>query len=309
MQQALISQNCPIPMEVLSIKHFLLPASIASTLFHCISRAMKLKVGPMPLDLEDPAMTTFKALAYIQNIRSIDAEHSLPQADSIGWIMKAMQRHSEAEGKDKVDGTGEKVSRALNLYEKLLSNGSIGRRASVLPDYSHQDWERMSLFKASERSDGSVSHWASPPLQDRMKIYVEAARKMAADAFSSDEKAPSYIVDISCTGYRAPTPVQELLLDKGWEQKTRLLKIGHMGCYASVPGVHLAVQMAQSIPEDAQVSVLSTELCTLHLNPLAQDPDQIVSNILFADGCARIDVGTAKKKSSLAFIDHYEAIV
>ncbi|RYZ49426.1 MAG: hypothetical protein EOP07_24480 [Proteobacteria bacterium] len=167
----------------------------------------------------------------------------------------------------------------------------------------------MSLFKASERSDGSVSHWASPPLQDRMKIYVEAARKMAADAFSSDEKAPSYIVDISCTGYRAPTPVQELLLDKGWEQKTRLLKIGHMGCYASVPGVHLAVQMAQSIPEDAQVSVLSTELCTLHLNPLAQDPDQIVSNILFADGCARIDVGTAKKKSSLAFIDHYEAIV
>jgi predicted naringenin-chalcone synthase len=257
----------------------------------------------MPLDLEDQTMTTFKALAYIQNIRSIAAEHSMPQPESIAWIMKALQKSSEG------SENGDKVSRALNLYEKLLNNESIRHRRSVLPDYMHQDWERMTLFKPSVRSDGSASHWTSPPLQDRMKLYVNAARQMAREAFSNEEKAPAYIVDVSCTGYRAPTPVQELVLEKGWEQKTRLLKIGHMGCYASVPGVHLAVQMAQSIPKDAQVSVLSTEICTLHLNPLAQDPDQIVSNILFADGCARIDVGLDKKMGSLAFLDHYEAII
>ncbi len=246
-------------------------------------------------------MALLKPLAFIHKIQSISAPYRLPQSETIAWLMKALQKNAEA--------NGESVSRALNLYERLLSNDSIKSRGSVLVDYTHNDWENMRLFKPSVRSDGSLAPRSAPPLQDRMNIYVEAANSMAREAFDPSEEAPAYIIDISCTGYRAPFPLQGMVLEYGWEKQSRLLKIGHMGCYASVPGVHMAVQMAQNVAPEATVSVLSTELCSLHLDPMAKDPDQIVSNVLFADGCARINIGRQAKRGSLAFIAHYEALV
>lgn len=244
-------------------------------------------------------MSTPKPIAYLQDIRSIDAPYRLPQAQTIRWLMRVLQRSAD----------GEAASRALNLYERLLNNDSIGERGSVLPDYMHESWDEMLLYKASTRSDGSISPWSAPPLQDRMRFYIEAASRMAREAFEATVQAPAYLIDISCTGYRAPYPLQGLVLEKGWEQRTRLLKIGHMGCYASVPGIHLGAQMAQSIAQDDRVSLLSTELCSLHLDPLAHDPDQIVSNVLFADGCARMDIGRQSKPGDLGILAHYEALV
>ncbi|MBC7661089.1 MAG: hypothetical protein H7249_15430 [Chitinophagaceae bacterium] len=244
-------------------------------------------------------MSTVEPIAYIQKIESIPTPYQMTQGESIGWIMRALQR----------DGTDEQRSKALNLYERLLGNDNIQARGSVLVDFKKTAWDEMTLFKESVRSDRSVSPWYAPPLQDRMKIYVDAAQTMARSAFAATTKAPKYIVDISCTGYRAPYPAQMLLLEKGWENQTRLLKLGHMGCYASIPGVHMGAQLTRSVALDETVSVLSTELCTLHLDPLATDPDQVVSNILFADGCARMDLGRKETPNALALVAHYEAIV
>ncbi|MBC7661735.1 MAG: hypothetical protein H7249_18730 [Chitinophagaceae bacterium] len=244
-------------------------------------------------------MSIRQPLAYIQKIDSIPAPYQLSQSETIGWIMRALQR---------VESTPERI-KALNLYERLLGNENILTRGSVLADYQRSDWASMSLFRDSIRTDGSVSPWFAPPLQDRMKIYVEAAQIMARKAFESTAVPPKYIIDISCTGYRAPYPVQMLAMERGWENQTRLLKIGHMGCYASVPGIHLGAQLTRSIEMDETVSVLSTEFCTLHLDPLATDADQVVSNMLFADGCARMDLGLKAMPGSLALLSHYEALV
>lgn len=244
-------------------------------------------------------MKTLEPIAYINKIHSILPAYNMPQGESIGWIMKALQK-----GPSSVE-----ASKALNLYERLLTKDNISNRNSVLVDFKRTDWEDMSLFKVSRRSDGSESPWYAPPLQDRMKIYVDSAQDMARRAFSEVAQAPRYIVDISCTGYRAPYPAQMLLLEKNWQDQTSLLKIGHMGCYASVPGLHMAARMSQSIGADETVSVLSTELCTLHLDPLATDPDQVVSNILFADGCSHMQIGRNAERDSLALLAHYESIV
>ncbi|RYZ89588.1 MAG: hypothetical protein EOP04_06415 [Proteobacteria bacterium] len=244
-------------------------------------------------------MSMPKPIAFIHEIQSIPTPYQMQQAESISWIMRALQR---SEG-------GPEQAKALNLYERMLSNENIVSRGSVLSDYKHSSWDEMSLFKESVRSDASVSPWFAPPLQDRMKIYVDAADTMARKAFAETSQAPKYIVDISCTGYRAPYTAQMLVLEKCWEKQTRLLKIGHMGCYASVPGIHMGAQLASSLGADEIVSVLSTELCTLHLDPLATDADQVVSNILFADGCAKMNVASNPKPNSLALIAHYEALV
>lgn len=244
-------------------------------------------------------MPTAEPLAYIQSIRSIPAPFRATQKEGIGWLMRALQRAGSTDAR----------SRALNLYERLMGNDNILSRGSVLEDYQKTSWDDMRLYKESLRSDGSVSPWYAPPLQDRMAIYVDAALTMARTAFDELASPPAYIVDISCTGYRAPYPLQQVVLEKGWENQSRLLKIGHMGCYASVPGVHLGAQLTRALESGQTLSVLSTELCSLHLDPLATDSDQVVSNILFADGCAHMILGREKTRNSLALLAHYEAMI
>lgn len=238
-----------------------------------------------------------QAIATLRQVTSVPAAYTVKQEDGIHWIMKALQRSTQD------------VSKALNLYERLLPNDNIATRGTVLEDYTHQNWESMQLYRPSVRDDGSKTEWWSPPLQDRMKLYVDAASEMAHRAFSAEEKAPAYIIDISCTGYRAPYPLQSLVLKHSWENQTKLLKIGHMGCYASVPSLHMGAQLVRNLPADQTLSLLSTELCSLHLDPLATDADQIVSNILFADGCARMDLSREPAAGGLDFYAHYEALV
>jgi predicted naringenin-chalcone synthase len=244
-----------------------------------------------------PMSSIRQPIASLHSVHSIPAPYRIKQQDGIHWIMKALQRSSN------------ESSRALNLYERLLANDSIAYRSTVLSDYTHQDWDRMRLFKPSIRDDRSPTPWWAPPLQDRMEHFVHSADSMAREAFAPATKAPAYLIDISCTGYRAPYPLQGLVLDRGWQDRTRLLKIGHMGCYASVPSLHMAAQIARTLSVDETVSLLSTELCSLHLDPFATDPDQVVSNVLFADGCARMDVGVEPQADSLDLYAHYEAIV
>ena len=60
--------------------------------------------------------------------------------------------------------------------------------------------------------------------------------------------------------------------------------IGFMGCYAAINALKTARHIVRSEP-DAKVLVLSLELCTLHMQE-TQELEQILSFLLFADGCS-----------------------
>ena len=60
--------------------------------------------------------------------------------------------------------------------------------------------------------------------------------------------------------------------------------IGFMGCYAAINALKAARHIVRSEPE-AKVLILSLELCSLHLKE-TQDLEQVLSFLLFADGCA-----------------------
>jgi predicted naringenin-chalcone synthase len=60
--------------------------------------------------------------------------------------------------------------------------------------------------------------------------------------------------------------------------------IGFMGCYAAINALKLARHVVRSEPQ-AQVLVVNLELCTLHLKETT-DMEQILSFLLFGDGCA-----------------------
>jgi alpha-pyrone synthase len=62
-----------------------------------------------------------------------------------------------------------------------------------------------------------------------------------------------------------------------------------MGCYAGINALKAAHHIVRSEPE-AKVLVLNLELCSLHLKE-TQDLEQMLSFLLFADGCAACLVG------------------
>jgi predicted naringenin-chalcone synthase len=62
--------------------------------------------------------------------------------------------------------------------------------------------------------------------------------------------------------------------------------VNFMGCYAAIHALKMADMICKSAPE-AKVLIVSTELCTLHLQK-EPTPDNLSSGLLFGDGSAAV---------------------
>ena len=233
-------------------------------------------------------------------------------------------------------GTPE-ATRARRLYDLLGRQSTVESRATALEDYTHQDWDRMELFAAPASGDGQAGparDWARPSLEERMAVFDRTALRVAREAFAEDADAPDMIAQVSCTGYRSPTAVQRVALERGWTETSRLLHIGHMGCYAALPALATAADAVAALaarralapasgedaaPEaDATAAVLLAEMCTLHHRVEATEPEVVVQQCLFADGAARLSVSAQPPEASgdgapaarpFALLGHHEALV
>jgi alpha-pyrone synthase len=88
----------------------------------------------------------------------------------------------------------------------------------------------------------------------------------------------------TCTGFFAPgldlQLIERLSLDRTIERTV----IGFMGCSAAINALKVARHIVRSQP-DARILVVCLELCTLHLQE-TDDLEQVLSFLIFADGCA-----------------------
>ena len=89
---------------------------------------------------------------------------------------------------------------------------------------------------------------------------------------------------VSCTGYATPGLDILLARDAGMRPDVQRLHIGHMGCYAAIPGLFAVGDAAAA--RGATTVLLSVELTTLHVQPPARDLEQIVAHALFGDAAA-----------------------
>ena len=235
----------------------------------------------------------------------------MAQADGVAWMKAALQRVAESQPVPD-------LARALRFYDLLARQSHIDSRVTCLEDYTHQDWDRMRVHTAPHAGDGQapegVAPWFRAPLDGRREVFAETALAVARQAFEDDTAAPDALVQVSCTGYDSPNAVQRVAVEKAWGAGTRVLSVGHMGCYAAVPAVATAADvvaaMAGRTGRDATAAVLLVELCTLHHDPATTDVEQIVQQCLFADGAARVDVSAeAPAAPHFALLDHAEAIL
>jgi predicted naringenin-chalcone synthase len=133
-----------------------------------------------------------------------------------------------------------------------------------------------------------VSGWST---RQRMERYLVEALPLAKEAVGRalgsaglDPLDIGLFVVCSCTGY--VTPGLDILLarDLGMAATTQRLFVGHMGCYAAIPGIGAATDFVAARGRPALV--LCCELTSLHVQPASRDPQQIIAHSLFSDAAA-----------------------
>ncbi|HEY8338808.1 MAG TPA: 3-oxoacyl-[acyl-carrier-protein] synthase III C-terminal domain-containing protein [Egibacteraceae bacterium] len=137
-----------------------------------------------------------------------------------------------------------------------------------------------------------ISGWGTGA---RMRRYVEEAVPLGKEALAGclrDASLAPGDVDllavVSCTGYATPGLDILLARDLGLPAATQRLAVGHMGCYAALPGLSAVADSVAA--RGATALLLCLELTTLHLQPATDDPEQIVAHALFADAAAAVAV-------------------
>lgn len=137
-----------------------------------------------------------------------------------------------------------------------------------------------------------ISGWSTGR---RMRRYAAEALPLGKDAVAAalDDAGLSasdvgLLAVCSCTGYASPGLDVLLARDLGMPPDVRRLSIGHMGCYAALPGLGAAADYVTGHRRPAVL--LCVELTSLHIQPPTDDLDQVVSHALFSDAAAAVVV-------------------
>ena len=144
---------------------------------------------------------------------------------------------------------------------------------------------------ADPRTD-DVSSWGTGA---RMRRYVTEAMPLGKDAITSalaqaNVKAEDvgYLTVVSCTGYATPGLDILLARDLGMPATVQRLMVGHMGCYAAIPGLSA---VADTVAARGLTAVLlCVELTSLHVQPASDDVQQMVAHALFSDAATAVVV-------------------
>ncbi|MGH9604073.1 MAG: type III polyketide synthase [Terracidiphilus sp.] len=170
-----------------------------------------------------------------------------------------------------------------NLFRRMARLSAIEHRYSFLEPIATESGE----WKDAE---GIYARGSFPQTTRRMEAFERFAPRLARSALDrlalgEDERsAVTHVVVTSCTGLYAPGLDFEVVDHLKLSPSVERTMIGFMGCYAAINALKAAHHIVRSEPE-AKVLILSLELCTLHLQE-TEDLEQLLSFLLFADGCA-----------------------
>ena len=142
-----------------------------------------------------------------------------------------------------------------------------------------------------------------PATKRRMEAFERFAPRLAGCALDrlrltlAERQAITHVIVTCCTGLYAPGLDIDVVNHLGLNPSVERTMIGFMGCYAAINALKAAHHIVRSEP-DAKVLILSLELCSLHLKE-TQDLEQMLSFLLFADGCAACLVSAAPEGLAL----------
>jgi predicted naringenin-chalcone synthase len=146
------------------------------------------------------------------------------------------------------------------------------------------------------------SRWSTGVRMDRylteaMPLAKEAT-SVALDRAGVAASEVGMLVVCSCTGYATPGLDILLARDLGLPPDARRVFVGHMGCYAALPGLGIASDYV--VLGGRPAVLLCVELPSLHVQPPTTDPQQVVAHALFSDAAAAVVLVSGTAGSGVA---------
>ena len=222
---------------------------------------------------------------YIYDVKSTATKHYLTQKSGLEWLAAA---HAVAEKKK---GSDEDLDALRSRFYKLLFRFGCGpekisRRGHMIPDFNSMRFSELETYNLDQNPSGAS-------VEARGAVFQREAWEYLQNVYAQVAVAPSDLLHVSCTGYVSPSAAQKIVAAKNWGAQTDVTHAYHMGCYASIPALRMAVATSRTKNAESgkRVDVVHTELCTLHLNPADHSPEQLVVQSLFADGLISYSVG------------------
>ncbi|MDP9240004.1 MAG: type III polyketide synthase [Actinomycetota bacterium] len=143
--------------------------------------------------------------------------------------------------------------------------------------------------------DEDISAWGTGA---RMERYSAEAMPLGKEAVGAaldraglDPGDVGLFAVASCTGYTTPGIDIMLASDLGMSAGLQRLLVGHMGCYAAIPGLGAVSDFVMARARPAVL--LCLELPSLHVQAPTDDVDQVVAHALFSDAAAAVVVQPA----------------
>lgn len=204
---------------------------------------------------------------YLHSLQSVLPLRHLPQTIINDWIFKAHARCGEFSEK---------------LQRFALNENYISQRYFECDDVD-EEWGKHSIYKLIPESPSGVS------IGERNQFFGKRVMRVLDELYAN--RTPEHVIHVTCTGYISPSPVQAWFGKK--VNAPSITHAYHMGCYASLPSVRMA--MGLHLGSDTDIDILHTEMCSLHLNPALHTPEQMVVQTLFADGHIRYAIGRERK--------------
>ncbi len=150
-----------------------------------------------------------------------------------------------------------------------------------------------------------VSQWSTGRRMDRYVAEApqlgKAALTQALSAAELDAGDVGLFAVASCTGYSTPGLDLILARDLGMSPAVQRLLIGHMGCYAALPGLGAVSDFV--VARRRPAVLLCVELTSLHIQPATNDPAQMVAHALFSDAAAAVVLRPTPTPGSLRVVD------
>jgi predicted naringenin-chalcone synthase len=169
------------------------------------------------------------------------------------------------------------------LFRRMARLSAIEHRFSFLQPFASAD----GLWSDAE---SLYARGSFPATARRMELFERFAPQLARRCLDrlalteGERRTVTHVIVTSCTGLYAPGLDFEVVSHLGLDTSVERTMIGFMGCYAAINALKLAHHIVRS-ESDARVVILNLELCTLHFQE-THDLEQVLSFLLFADGCA-----------------------
>ncbi|WP_340106981.1 type III polyketide synthase [Rhodohalobacter sp. 8-1] len=214
-------------------------------------------------------------------------------------------KYSQDELRDRMKeivGGDEKDQRLLH---HIYGRSGIQTRHSVVDDFKSNGSFEL-FFNGQGATPGTKSR-NDTYIKKGRQLYVDVARKLmnASDLNTTDI---THLITVSCTGFYAPGPDYDIIKSLGLPSSIERYHLGFMGCYAVLPALKLASQLCEA-NKDANVMVVSVELCTLHFQARPVMDDMISASV-FADGGAGTIVSGKQPGSGPHFsLDGFESAI